>query len=70
MRITYGCYRFLAGVTLLCPGGSQVSFLSLNTLHVCWELSGSASDHLEVLPRPGDGLYQTELLPQQSPCIV
>lgn len=24
------------------PGGSQVSFFSLNTLHVCWEQGGSA----------------------------
>lgn len=67
MRITYGCYRFLAGVNLMGPGGSQVSFLSLNTLHVCWEQSGSASGQLEALPGPGDGLYQRELLSPPQP---
>lgn len=68
MRITYGCYRFLGGVNLMGAGGSQVSFLSLNTLHVCWEQSGSASAQLEALPRPGDGVYQTELLSPSKPC--
>lgn len=67
MRITYGCYRFLTGVNLMGLGGSQASFLSLNTLHVCWEQSGSASGQLEALPRSGDDLCQTELLSPPKP---